>query len=304
MGRAISSWLLGAALLATADGLVASPRYAPQLRTPPAALAHVAAVHLAPAARPVALARPVAAARGVEVRMAVKESVTRSAVKAIGWRFTAGIVTAITSYFFTKSLAAAAAIVGWDLCSKSVTMFIGERLWNKSDWGKDTAAKGADDAKRSLVKELHLRKTAIFNELIEKGEIPLRAGDYDTPGINNPAYWDVIAIALPAFACGTDDDGYIQDELDCLTDDGKQHLDDTLDNYISNGALMTGLENAASRPGSAVAFVRQNPDYLRKKKDWDSTLGWTREFYCQNAATNKYKIVYDKDTDACYLDYV
>uniref|UniRef100_A0A0D3J0K7 DUF2061 domain-containing protein n=2 Tax=Emiliania huxleyi TaxID=2903 RepID=A0A0D3J0K7_EMIH1 len=147
MGCSISSWLLGAALLATADGLVASPRYAPQLRTPPAALAHVAAVHLAPAARPVALARPVAAARGAEVRMAVKESVTRSAVKAIGWRFTAGIVTAITSYFFTKSLAAAAAIVGWDLCSKSVTMFIGERLWNKSDWGKDTAAKGADDAK-------------------------------------------------------------------------------------------------------------------------------------------------------------
>ena len=77
--------------------------------------------------------------------------------------FTAGVVTAITSYIFTKSLAAAAAIVGWDLCSKSVTMFIGERIWNKFDWGKE---KGADSTKRSLAKAIAWRIFAAFNTFV------------------------------------------------------------------------------------------------------------------------------------------
>jgi len=64
----------------------------------------------------------------------VKETAVRSFVKAAGWRFTAGIVTACSSYFFTGSLAMAASIVGWDLFSKSGTMFIGERLWNNVKW--------------------------------------------------------------------------------------------------------------------------------------------------------------------------
>ena len=59
----------------------------------------------------------------------------------------------------------AASIVGWDLCSKSVTMFIGERLWNKSDWGKD-GEEGADSAKRSLVKALAWRAFAAVNTFI------------------------------------------------------------------------------------------------------------------------------------------
>ena len=78
---------------------------------------------------------------------------------------TAGIVTAITSFYFTGSLAAAAAIVGWDLGTKSISMFIGERLWNKSDWGKDEEA-GADSAKRSLVKALAWRAFAAVNTFI------------------------------------------------------------------------------------------------------------------------------------------
>ena len=92
-----------------------------------------------------------------------KETNARSAVKAIGWRITAGIVTAITSYIFTQSLAMAASIVGWDLCSKSVTMFIGERIWNKFDWGKE---KGADSSKRSLAKAIAWRIFAAFNTLV------------------------------------------------------------------------------------------------------------------------------------------
>jgi uncharacterized membrane protein len=82
--------------------------------------------------------------------------------QAIGWRFTAGVVTAITSLIYTKSLAVAASIVGWDLCSKSVTMFIGERLWNKVDWGKED---GADSSQRSLAKAIAWRIFAATNTL-------------------------------------------------------------------------------------------------------------------------------------------
>jgi len=94
--------------------------------------------------------------------MVVKETTQRSLVKAIGWRFTAGVVTAMTSYFFTGSLAMAASIVGWDLCSKSVTMFLGERLWNNVKWGKDGSG---DSQKRSIAKALAWRAFAATNTL-------------------------------------------------------------------------------------------------------------------------------------------
>lgn len=93
---------------------------------------------------------------------AVTETSVRSAVKAVGWRFTAGVVTACTSLFFTGSLATMYAIVGWDLFSKSITMFIGERLWNNVDWGKDKDAQG-DSAQRSLAKAIAWRLFAATN---------------------------------------------------------------------------------------------------------------------------------------------
>lgn len=88
------------------------------------------------------------------------ETPVRSFVKAAGWRFTAGVVTAITSMIFTGSLATAAAIVGWDLFSKSITMFLGERIWNKFDWGREG---GGDSAKRSLAKAIAWRIFAACN---------------------------------------------------------------------------------------------------------------------------------------------
>jgi uncharacterized membrane protein len=107
----------------------------------------------------------------------VTETNARSLVKAVGWRLTAGVVTACTSMIFTGSLATAAAIVGWDLCSKSVTMFLGERLWNKVDWGKD---KGEDSSKRSLVKALAWRVFAAFNTLF--ASIVITKGSAGTAG--------------------------------------------------------------------------------------------------------------------------
>lgn len=113
----------------------------------------------------VALPASLTSRHGAVLAQAFTETTLRSAVKAVGWRITAGIVTAITSYIFTKSLAMVMAIVGWDLCSKSVTMFLGERLWNKFDWGKDST-KGEDSAKRSVAKALAWRAFAAVNTFI------------------------------------------------------------------------------------------------------------------------------------------
>ena len=90
------------------------------------------------------------------------ETTARSAVKAFVWRIIAGSVTFITSLRFSGSVATALSIVGSDFFSKSFTMFIGERLMNKSQAGRKG---GADAASRSLVKALIWRLFAICNTL-------------------------------------------------------------------------------------------------------------------------------------------
>jgi uncharacterized membrane protein len=90
------------------------------------------------------------------------ETTARSAVKALMWRVIAGSVTFITSLRFSGSMKTALTIVGSDFLSKSFTMFIGERLMNKSQAGRDG---GADGAGRSLMKALVWRLFAICNTL-------------------------------------------------------------------------------------------------------------------------------------------
>jgi len=90
------------------------------------------------------------------------ETTARSAVKALLWRVIAGSVTFVTSLRFSGSIATALTIVGSDFLSKSFTMFIGERLMNKSQAGRTS---GADGAGRSLMKALVWRLFAICNTL-------------------------------------------------------------------------------------------------------------------------------------------
>uniref|UniRef100_A0A7R9ZQR0 DUF2061 domain-containing protein n=1 Tax=Craspedostauros australis TaxID=1486917 RepID=A0A7R9ZQR0_9STRA len=90
------------------------------------------------------------------------ETTARSAVKAFAWRIIAGAVTFFTSLRFSGSLATALSIVGSDFFSKSFTMFIGERLMNKSNAGRTA---GGDGAGRSLAKALIWRLFAICNTL-------------------------------------------------------------------------------------------------------------------------------------------
>ena len=72
----------------------------------------------------------------------------RSLVKALGWRLTAGLVTFSTSFYFTGGdWAVAGAIVGSDFLSKSGTMYVGERLFNKVQ-GRHSTARGRDRSTR------------------------------------------------------------------------------------------------------------------------------------------------------------
>lgn len=91
------------------------------------------------------------------------ETTARSAVKALMWRVIAGSVTFVTSLKFSGSVKVALSIVGSDFLSKAATMFIGERLMNKSQAGRQS---GADDAGRSLAKALIWRLFAICNTLV------------------------------------------------------------------------------------------------------------------------------------------
>jgi len=107
-----------------------------------------------------------------EPRMSGSDSVSgvydtplRSAVKAMGWRITAGFVTALTSLFFTGgSWQVAASMVGSDFATKSVTMFVGERLWNKSQAGR--SATDGESPWRSIAKAVAWRLFAVCNTLV------------------------------------------------------------------------------------------------------------------------------------------
>jgi len=91
-----------------------------------------------------------------------KETTARSAVKAMMWRVIAGAVTFITSLRFSGSMKTALSIVGSDFFSKSLTMFIGERLMNQSNAGRGETGDGKT---RSLMKALIWRIFAIANTL-------------------------------------------------------------------------------------------------------------------------------------------
>eukprot|EP00586_Coscinodiscus_wailesii_P013823 CAMPEP_0172495870 /NCGR_PEP_ID=MMETSP1066-20121228/79286_1 /TAXON_ID=671091 /ORGANISM="Coscinodiscus wailesii, Strain CCMP2513" /LENGTH=274 /DNA_ID=CAMNT_0013267853 /DNA_START=70 /DNA_END=891 /DNA_ORIENTATION=+ len=90
------------------------------------------------------------------------ETTVRSAVKAMMWRVIAGSVTFVTALRFSGSISQALSIVGSDFFSKSFTMFVGERLMNKSKAGRKS---GADGVGRSLAKALIWRLFAICNTL-------------------------------------------------------------------------------------------------------------------------------------------
>lgn len=99
---------------------------------------------------------------------AFEESNLRSLVKSMMWRMIAGTVTFTTSYAFSQSISHSLRIVFSDFFSKVLTMFIAERLLNKSSAGRQS---GADSASRSLAKAILWRLFAICNTMLFAGFI-------------------------------------------------------------------------------------------------------------------------------------
>jgi len=91
------------------------------------------------------------------------ETALRSAVKSIVWRIIAGSVTFFTSLRFSRNFSTAIQIVGSDFFSKAFTMFLGERLMNKSQFGRKS---GSESARRSFLKALLWRLFAICNTMV------------------------------------------------------------------------------------------------------------------------------------------
>lgn len=103
---------------------------------------------------------------GTDKSPIVRETAMRSLVKAIGWRITAGIVTFTTSFYFTKDYRVALSIVGSDFISKSGTMYVGERLFNKVQVGRSKTPGGGDSPWRSIAKALIWRVFAAVNTMV------------------------------------------------------------------------------------------------------------------------------------------
>mmetsp|Transcript_10628 Transcript_10628/g.35158 ORF Transcript_10628/g.35158 Transcript_10628/m.35158 type:complete len:196 (+) Transcript_10628:301-888(+) len=109
----------------------------------------------------------------VAVGPTFQETTSRSLLKAIGWRVVAGFITFGSSYYFTGKLLTALAIVGSDFASKVVTMFIGERLFNKVNIGRSATGDGVS---RSVMKALIWRAIAFLNTATISGLVSGSAG--------------------------------------------------------------------------------------------------------------------------------
>jgi len=112
-------------------------------------------------------------ASGVSAAPTVRETTARSLLKAIGWRLVAGFITFCSSYYFTRNLLTALAIVSSDFASKVFTMFIGERLFNKINVGRSATG---DNVSRSVIKALIWRAIAFLNTATISGIVSGSAG--------------------------------------------------------------------------------------------------------------------------------
>jgi uncharacterized membrane protein len=72
----------------------------------------------------------------VKKNTATKESISRSALKAISWRLVGTIDTILIAYFITGTIEQALSIGFIEWGTKIVLYFFHERLWNKLQWGK------------------------------------------------------------------------------------------------------------------------------------------------------------------------
>lgn len=75
----------------------------------------------------------------------VRDSHSRSAVKAISWRILGSLDTLLLSYLFTGSLVIAGSIASTESITKIVLYYFHERAWSRFSWGREgDESSGAD----------------------------------------------------------------------------------------------------------------------------------------------------------------
>ena len=67
----------------------------------------------------------------------MRDTHARSVWKAVSYRISSSIVTAILIYIFTGEIKISAYIGGIDATIKLIWYYLHERLWNQSDWGRN-----------------------------------------------------------------------------------------------------------------------------------------------------------------------
>lgn len=101
---------------------------------------------------------------GYTAESSFSETAIRSAVKAICWRVLAESVTYSLAMKFSGSSSVAIKLVGVTFLLKAGIMFLGERIMNKSAFGR--RSNGSEGVSRSFAKALFWRMLAISNMLV------------------------------------------------------------------------------------------------------------------------------------------
>ena len=83
--------------------------------------------------------------------------------------------------------------------------------WNEVGW---PAGYDSQEKQQELVKELHLRKTAIFNDMITKGEIPIRKGVLNLID-------EALADGVPVGVCSTSSEQAVSNLVRVLMGDAR-----------------------------------------------------------------------------------
>ena len=105
--------------------------------------------------------------------------------------------------------------------------------------------------------------------------------------------WDAVAVKLPPHACNQTQGSTRNDSMACLGEMAQQRLETNLGRWVASGLLIPGIAAAKSKPGSAMAILRE----VSVGAD-----AWAREFYCEawTSPNKQWRIVEGGDGD-CYL---
>lgn len=65
------------------------------------------------------------------------DNISRSVAKTISWRIIASTTTMLIVWIFTGSVTLSLAVGGLEFTSKLLLYYWHERLWNRSEWGRE-----------------------------------------------------------------------------------------------------------------------------------------------------------------------